>query len=38
MAFDGIITSAVIQELSKNLINSRVEKIYMPTKKHNNTP
>lgn len=32
MAFDGIITSAVIQELSKNIINSRVEKIYMPTK------
>lgn len=32
MAFDGIITNAVVQELSKNLINSRVEKIYMPTK------
>ncbi|MBO5179527.1 MAG: NFACT family protein, partial [Clostridia bacterium] len=32
MAFDGIITNAVVQELSRNLINSRVEKIYMPTK------
>ena len=32
MAFDGIITNAVVQELTKNLVNSRVEKIYMPTK------
>lgn len=32
MAFDGIITSAVIQELNKKLIHCRIEKIYMPTK------
>jgi len=32
MAFDGIITNTVVQELTKCLTNSRVEKIYMPTK------
>jgi len=32
MAFDGIITSAVVNELKKNLINCRIEKIHTPTK------
>lgn len=32
MAFDGIITNAVKKELEKNILHSRVEKIYMPTK------
>lgn len=32
MAFDGIITSSVVNELNNNLNNSRIEKIYMPTK------
>ena len=32
MAFDGIITNAVVNELNNNLINCRIEKIHMPTK------
>ncbi|MBR3281212.1 MAG: NFACT family protein [Clostridia bacterium] len=32
MAFDGIITNIVVNELDKNLSGSRVEKIHMPTK------
>lgn len=32
MAFDGIITNAVVQELQTKLLACRVEKIYMPTK------
>lgn len=32
MAFDGISTKNVLIELNKNLINARVEKIYVPTK------
>lgn len=32
MAFDGIITSAVISELNSLIIDSRVEKIYLPNK------
>lgn len=32
MAFDGIITSSVVNELNNNLNNSRIEKICMPTK------
>ena len=32
MAFDGIITNSVVNELNNNLNNSRIEKIYMPTK------
>lgn len=32
MAFDGIITNSVVNELNRNLINSRIEKIHMPTK------
>lgn len=32
MAFDGIIASSVVNELKNNLNNSRIEKIYMPTK------
>lgn len=30
MAFDGITTKMVVSELNKNVINSRVEKIYIP--------
>ena len=32
MAFDGLSLKNVIIELNKNLINSRIEKIYVPTK------
>lgn len=32
MAFDGIVTRAIVTELNKNIINARVEKIYMPNK------
>lgn len=32
MAFDGISTKNILIELNKNLINARVEKIYVPTK------
>ena len=32
MAFDGIVTKAIVTELNKNIINARVEKIYMPNK------
>ena len=32
MAFDGIITNVVVNELEKNLAGSRIEKIHMPTK------
>ena len=32
MAFDGIIASSVVNELNNALNNSRIEKIYMPTK------
>ena len=32
MAFDGIITNVVVNELDKNLAGSRIEKIHMPTK------
>ena len=32
MAFDGIITNALVNEIANNLTSSRVEKIYMPTK------
>lgn len=32
MAFDGIITNSVVNELRNNLNNSRIEKIHMPTK------
>lgn len=30
MAFDGVFIKGIIQELNKNIINSRVEKIYQP--------
>ena len=30
MAFDGVVIKGIIQELNKNIINSRVEKIYQP--------
>lgn len=32
MSFDGITTSAIVNELSQTLINSRIEKIYVPNK------
>ena len=32
MAFDGITTKNVLIELNNNIINARVEKIYVPTK------
>lgn len=32
MAFDGVITSAIVNELKTNLINCRIEKIHTPTK------
>ena len=32
MAFDGIITNAIVNELNNNILLSKVEKIYMPTK------
>lgn len=32
MAFDGIVTKAVVTELNKNIIEARVEKINMPNK------
>ena len=32
MAFDGITTKNILIELNNNLINARVEKIYVPTK------
>ena len=32
MAFDGISTKNILIELNKNLINARVEKVYVPTK------
>ena len=28
MAFDGLVIKGIIEELNKNIINSRVEKIY----------
>ena len=30
MAFDGLVIKGIIEELNKNIINSRVEKIYQP--------
>lgn len=32
MAFDGLSTKNILIELNKNLINARIEKIYVPTK------
>ncbi|MBQ9267661.1 MAG: NFACT family protein [Clostridia bacterium] len=32
MAFDGIVTKAIVSELNKNIIDARVEKINMPNK------
>ena len=32
MAFDGITTKNILIELNNNLINARIEKIYVPTK------
>lgn len=32
MAFDGIITASVVHEIKTNILNSRIEKIHMPTK------
>lgn len=32
MAFDGIVTKAVVTELNKNIIDARVEKVNMPNK------
>ena len=32
MAFDGVTTKNILNELNKNLINARVEKIYVPTR------
>ncbi len=32
MAFDGIVTKAIVSELNKNILDSRTEKIYMPNK------
>ena len=30
MAFDGLMIKGIISELNKNILNSRVEKIYQP--------
>ena len=32
MAFDGVTTKLIINELNNTLLNSRVEKIYVPTR------
>ena len=32
MAFDGVSTKNILIELNNNLVNARVEKIYVPTK------
>lgn len=32
MAFDGIITNCIINELNNNVLNCKIEKIYMPSK------
>ena len=32
MAFDGIITKAIVHELTKNLVNGKINKIYQPNK------
>ena len=32
MAFDGITTKVIVNELNKTIINSRVEKIFVPSK------
>lgn len=32
MAFDGIVTKAIVTELNKNILDARIEKIYMPNK------
>ena len=32
MAFDGIVTKSIVNELNKNIMNARIEKINMPSK------
>jgi len=32
MAFDGIVTNCIINELNNNVLNCKIEKIYMPSK------